>query len=305
MPERNRALTEAELLCVVPAGGLGSRLGELTVDRAKPSLAISFNRDGEVRRMIDVPLQTIRELGGAALVSLLYAPESLSFVDDYPHAETVLECRPGGPVDTMLEHLDLLEASRASVIGIVPGDAYVDQDMLEGMKAALERSHANAAILSTRHLEGHNVRPITQHGIMTTARNGTDFIADLGVHMIKREWLIDRLRHFQPEAANRSIDIWSDIYSVSDPATDILMYVPPADPVWIDMGTGPAFHRMVSELNRVHSDASGNVVFPGARIANVSSQTVALPNSFSPYPLDRVIIPEGRNIATSDEVLKG
>ena len=72
MKEDQARLNDYEWLSIVPAGGLGSRLRNLTVKQAKPSLPVAFDESGIVR-MIDIPLRAVRELGGAAIVSRCYA----------------------------------------------------------------------------------------------------------------------------------------------------------------------------------------------------------------------------------------
>lgn len=193
----SEALQSAEFLSLVPAGGMGTRLGALTQDRAKPALAIGFDRSGNIRRMIDIPLEAIQQIGGAALVTTLFAAETLDFVNQYPYAKTRREYQTGSPIDSLLAELDLLEATKASIIGIIPGDAYIDSKMLKTMRDALEHSYANAAILATRHLGHHHVRPIDKNDMMTTEEHQVGVLADLGVHLIKKNWLISRLKLFQ------------------------------------------------------------------------------------------------------------
>lgn len=161
-------LQSTKFLSLVPAGGMGTRLGILTARRAKPALAIGFDADGKVRRMIDVPLEAISNIGGAALVTTRFAPETLDFVNAYPNVQTRKEDTPGSPVDSLVGEIALLEATEASTIGIIPGDAYVTTEMLEEMYDAFDNGTADAAILATRHLKGHNVRPISGSGLLTT-----------------------------------------------------------------------------------------------------------------------------------------
>lgn len=153
----HEALRGADLLSLVPAGGKGERLGVLTAERAKPALATSFDNEGNIQRMIDIPLEAIRHVGGAALVTTLFAAETLDFVNTYPFAVTKRELSIGSPVDSLITELELLKSSRASLIGIVPADACIEPETFEEMRCQLEKSGANALILATRHLDGHNV----------------------------------------------------------------------------------------------------------------------------------------------------
>lgn len=299
------SLAGAEFLSLVPAGGLGSRLGCLTAEQAKPSLAVSFDTNGEVIRMIDIPLAAIRSIGGAALVSTLYAPQSLAFVNRYPGVRTFQETQPGTPIDTLIANIELLRGSDAAIIGIVPGDALIEAGMLEDMRTALEESGANAAILSTRKLEGHNVRTVNSRSIVTRHEASTDTVADLGVHLMRKDWLLDRLGPYVDAGEAPSVDIWNDIYTINDPSANILMFVPEDDPEYIDMGTPDNFHKAVTHLNRASADRSGNILFPGARISGLSSHTIALPGGRSDCTLNYVIIPEGKLVAHEKETLRG
>lgn len=298
-------LTSYDFLSLVPAGGFGSRLGCLTTEQAKPSLAVSFTDDGEVIRMIDIPLKAIRGMGGAALVSTFYAPHSLDFVNEYPSVKTCRDRGPCTPIDTLLANLALLQSSDASVIGIVPGDTYITASMLEGMRTALEKSGADAAILSTRKLDGHNVRNVDNYSIATTQEGACDKVADLGVHFMRRDWLLANLARYDPDQINLSVDIWNDLYTIEDPSATILMHVPEDDPEHVDMGTPASFHKLVTQLNKVRADGNENVVFPYARISGRSVRTIALPQSSSTCDLNRAVVPEGKNVCSESETLKG
>jgi hypothetical protein len=292
-------LMTADFLSLVPAGGMGTRLGVLTAERAKPALAISFDNDGNVQRMIDVPLAAIRGIGGAALVTTRFAAETLDFVDDYPHAQTMCEYSAGSPIDSLVSVLPFVEASTASMFGIIPGDAYVSADTLSGMRCALEASDADATILATRHLEGHNVRHVDRRGVMTNSERSADRLADLGVHIMRRAWLLGQLQRLADEG--RRCDIW-DIYGVDAPTADVLLHVPKIDPVAVDMGTGTLFHGIVSRINAMHADKNGNIVFPGARIDPHSTDTIALPQSLVHVPCAHAVVPEGVAVYSAKQV---
>lgn len=292
-------LMTADFLSLVPAGGMGTRLGVLTAERAKPALAIGFDTDGNVQRMIDVPLAAIRGIGGAALVTTRFAAETLDFVDDYPHAQTMHEYGAGSPIDSLVSVLPLVEASSASMFGVIPGDAYVSADILSDMRCALEASDTDATILATRHLEGHNVRYVDRRGIMTTSEHSADRLADLGVHMMRRAWLLGQLQRLADEG--RKGDVW-DIYGVDAPTANVLLHVPETDPVAVDMGTGALFHGFVSRINAAHADRSGNIVFPGAKIDSRSTDTIALPQSTARVPFARAVVPEGAAAYNADQV---
>lgn len=295
-------IRDAEFLSLVPAGGMGTRLGPLTAERAKPAVAISFDAEGNVDRMIDVPLRAINRLGGVALVSTRFAAETLDFVDEYPYAQTRRETEEGSPIDSLSNELPLLETSNAPIVGIVPGDAYITPEMLEEMYAAFSKSNADAAILATRHLEGHNVRPVDRHNLMTTPDKATDYVADLGIHLMNKDWLVEQLK--QLSAQDERSDVWG-LYGVDKPKADVLLHVPEDDPVGVDMGTGKAFHTVVSRLNAKHADRSGNIVFPGAKIGPNATETIALPASSTQLPLKKVTMPEGQEIQSLEQVLEG
>lgn len=296
------ALTDAEFLSLVPAGGMGTRLGVLTAARAKPALAIGFSHEGYIERMIDVPLRAIRQLGGAALVSTKFAADTLNFVDEYSYAQTRREAEIGSPIDTLVNELPLLEASKSPVVGIIPGDAYITPEMLEGMHTVFTRSAADAMILATRHLEGHNVRSVDGNNLMTTPDKAADRVADLGVHLLKREWLLEQLKQLTEQGVRS--DVWG-LYGVDRPKANVLLHVPKHDTVAIDMGTGEAFHSIVSQHNARHADRHGNIVFPGAKLGAYSTETVALPSSTTSIPLKRVTVPEGTTVHSMDQVLLG
>lgn len=303
MLQLKESLLSAKLLCLVPAGGLGSRLWPLTEDRTKPAVAISFNDNGEITRMVDIPLKAIWQAGGSALVSTLYQPESLAFVNNYEYAQTLKESRPSSPSDTLLEHRAILEKSKASTVGIIPGDTWIDEATLGGMWAAMDMAKADAAMLSTCHLGIHNRHPIDSRGIITAKGKGKGMLADLGVHLFRKDWLLSRLAVCAEVGQQRLLNIFDDIYNINNPAGKVLMYVPPNDQGWVDMGTPAAFHNAIFLLNQRHADRNGNIVFPGASIKLTSTKTIALPNSKAGLPLNAAIVPEGRSVESSDRVL--
>lgn len=297
-------IQEADFLCLVPAGGLGSRLNPLTSDRAKPSIAISYDDDGSITRMIDIPLSAIREAGGVALVSTLYAPESLDFVNEYEYAQTTHEAKPQTPIDTLIDYLPLLEQSSAAAIAIVPGDAWVSAPLLQDMQKALENHQTDAVILGTNNLDGHNVRSVDAKGIITSPDKQERMVADLGVHFFDKTWLLERLKGLAMRRQAGSVDIWDDLYTIDNPSGEILIHIAQDSPEWIDMGTPMAFYRSVLGLNRSHTDKNNNVVFPGARVHPTSSGMIALPRSSGVHiPMQRAIIPEGKTMTVSKDAL--
>jgi len=291
-------LVGTDLLCVVPAGGEGTRLGPLTKEYAKPALAVGFDDEGNIKRMIDIPLEAIRLIGGAAIVTTRYAAETLEFVDLYPYAQTRKETDSGSPIDSLIGELEVLESSQATVVGIVPGDARVTAEMLESMNNSLNSSMATAAILATRFLKGHNVRPIDKRGMMTRSADASDYVADLGVHIMRKEWLVDELKRRVSKGLRG--DVW-DLYCVEDPVTDVLLHIPEQDPIVIDMGTGAALHSLLLNLNSSHIDGHGNVLFPGADATSNTYDTIALPASTIKIPLSRAIVPENIIVQSKED----
>src|SRR5689334_16530421 len=73
-PGRSPCLTRVRALCVVLAGGRGSRLGPLTTGRAKPSLPVEGND-----RLIDIALSNAAHSGPSDVWALQqYEPHLLS-----------------------------------------------------------------------------------------------------------------------------------------------------------------------------------------------------------------------------------
>ncbi len=70
-------------------------------------------------------------------------------------------------------------------------------------------------------------------------------MADLGVHPIKNDRLLERLHQYA--ARSESSDVWK-LYGADSPTTGVLLHVPEHYPDAIDMGTGPAFHRVVPRM---------------------------------------------------------
>jgi len=304
MIKSQAALKDYDWLCIVPAGGLGSRLGKLTEKQAKPSLAVAFDETGTVTRMIDIPLRAVKKTGGGALVSRCFAAESLDFVHDYDHVRTVSSCIDDSPIDTLLYHLRELEASRADHIGIVPADTNITAATLERMRIILDISGADAVLLSTRHLEGHNVRSMNKDGTLHTPNEDMEQVGDLGVHIFRREWLLERLRRCREEDPLKPREVWHDIYDVHNPKGRIYLYIPEHDLIDVDMGTPAAFQKMVTEFNAHLQDSNGNIVFPGASIHPDSANCIALPGSISTVGLKGVIVPENTVVAAHHDCLQ-
>jgi hypothetical protein len=304
MIKLSSTLKDYDWICIVPAGGLGSRLGKLTEKRAKPSLAVAFDETGAVTRMIDIPLRAVKAAGGGALVSRCFASETLDFVHDYDHVRTVSSCADDSPIDTLLYHYREIEDSRAEHIGILPADTNITAATLERMRIILDISGADAVLLSTRHLEGHNVRSMNKDGTLHAPNTDMEQVGDLGVHLFKREWLLDRLRRCREEDPNKPREVWHDIYDVQNPKGRIYLYIPEHDLIDVDMGTPAAFKKMVTEFNARHQDKNGNIVFPGASIHTDSTGCIALPGSVSAATLTGVILPENTIVTAHDDCLK-
>lgn len=302
MKEDQARLNDYEWLCIVPAGGLGSRLRSLTEKRAKPSLAISFDDTG-ITRMIDIPLRAVRDLGGAAIVSRCYARETLDFVKDYDHVVTVTTCMEDSPIDTLLAHLKKIENSTAEHIGLIPGDTNISSRTIAEMRTMLDLLDVDAVLLATRYLPGHNIRSIDEAGMLCAPNREAERIGDLGIHMFRREWLLERLRACLRHDPNLPREVWCDIYDVNDPKGKVYLYVPEQDLVDVDMGTPSAFYRTITEFNAHHQDANGNIVFPGASIHPDSVGCIALPGGRADVPLQQAIVPEGVAVASPDDYL--
>lgn len=300
-----KSLVDSELLCVVPAGGKGTRLGKLTEHQVKPSVPVAFDpASGEVTRMIDVPLEAIRQLGGTALVTTHYAAHSLEFVDNYDHAERVSDDGYITPIDSMVRNRRLFEVSRAVSVGIVPADARISMDSLAGLCDAMTNRGVAAAMLATNQLAGHNTRPVNAHGIVVARGAEPDRrLADLGVHVFNKEWLLGRIDECGG-GVDGSIDVWRDIYQIDDPVTDVVLYVPHDDRGWVDMGTPAQLQETIYALNMGQVDTNGNVVFPGAQLLGGSTRTVALPASSGLSVFHNAIIPENVTALTNYDVLE-
>jgi len=302
MKENQVRLNDYEWLSIVPAGGLGSRLRNLTAKRAKPALAIAFDGQ-EILRMIDIPLRAVQESGGSAIVSRCFASETLDFVKQYDHVVTVTTCMEDSPIDTLLVRLPLIEDSTADHIGLIPGDTNISSRTLNEMRSLLVEKQVDAVLLATRYLPGHNVRSVNKDGLLCSATDEEERIGDLGVHMFRRDWLLERLRECIRQDPDQPREVWGDIYDVEKPKGRVFLYVPDEDLVDVDMGTPTSFEKTVRELNQSRQDANGNIVFPGASIHPDSDGCIALPNSIAKAPLSRAIIPENVTVVASDDYL--
>jgi hypothetical protein len=304
MKETQARLNDYEWLSIVPAGGLGTRLGKLTERQAKPSQAVSFDETGEITRMIDIPLRAIRDIGGAAIVSRCYAPETLDFVKQYDHVEIVTSCSADSPIDTLLVHLSILEESSAEHIGLIPADANIGSKTLEEMRIILDTTGMDAVLLATRHLKGHNVRQVDENGLMCMPSESIGSVGDMGIHMFRRDWLLQRLHTCLDENPDVPREVWNDIYDVSDLKGRVYLYAPDNDLKHIDMGTPAAFRQVVEELNVSRKDSNGNIIFPGAQLHPESVNCIALPGSFATTALSRAIIPEKTTVSSPGDYLE-
>lgn len=296
-------LNDYEWLSIVPAGGLGSRLEKLTESQAKPSLAVAYDESGEVTRMIDIPLRAIRDIGGAAIVSRCYAPQTLEFVKDYEHVEVVTSCPTDSPIDTLIAQFSLLKNSTAEHVGLVPGDANIDSRTLQEMRIILDTTDVDAVLLATRTLEGHNLRQRDARGLMSLPSGGTETVGDMGIHMFRRQWLLGRLQACLEENPEAPREVWHDVYDINDLKGRVYLHVPAQDLEHIDMGTPAAFRRAVEELNAPRMDENGNIIFPGARLHPESANCIALPGSLAATALRGAIIPENTTVTSPGDYL--
>jgi hypothetical protein len=303
MNKTQARLNEYEWLSIVPAGGLGTRLKKLTEKRAKPSLPVTFDTHGNIVRMIDVPLRAIEKAGGAALVSRCFARETLDFVESYGHVVTVTSCHDDSPIDTLISHLPLIDNSTAEHVGLIPGDTNITSETLQEMRRMLDETGADAVLLATRYLPGHNIRSINENGMLCRDGEGVERIGDLGVHIFRREWLKERLHECLRRGTDDSKEVWNDIYDVTSPKGRIYLHVPRQDLIDVDMGTPDLLHRTLLRFNSAYQDALGNIVFPGASLHPASRECVAFPGSRSAEPLQRAIIPEDQTVETFEDYL--
>lgn len=292
---------QADMLCFVPAAGRGSRLGVLTDQQAKPALAIGFDCQGEVKRMIDVPLTAIREIGGMSIVSTYHHAGTLEFIKFYEGLIVVDDEGYLSSVQTMMRNVSLISDSKSEAVGIVPADTRFSGETLAEMLKFISAGTVDAVILGTRRLEGHNARPVSRSGLIVPEVDYTDLVADLGVHVMNREWLLERLRTIDKTGRP---DIWKSVYDIARPAGKIALHIPRVDTGWVDMGTPETFRRTIYLENNNNVDAYGNVVFPGSVIAKGSEDTIALPDSTGLMPFVGVIIPEAVAAASGEQVLK-
>ena len=297
-------LNDFEWLSIVPAGGLGTRLQRLTENRAKPSLAVAFDTDGTVTRMIDIPLRAIREAGGAAVVTRCFARETLDFVKAYDHVETVMTCIEDSPIDTLLFNMAIIENSTAKHVGLIPGDTHISSQTLGEMRSVLEKTGADAVLLATQYLPGHNIRSVDEGSFLCLPEHEVNRIGDLGIHMFRRDWLLERLRECLRDNPDDPREVWNDIYDVQNPQGRVYLYIPEPDIVDVDMGTPVSFRRIVEELNEQHKDSRGNIIFPGASLHPDSTDCIALPGSTAAEPLKRAVIPEEVTVASFGDYLE-
>lgn len=298
-----KSFNDSELLCIVPAAGRGTRLGRLTDQQAKPSVAVAFEPvNGDVTRMIDIPLAAIRQLGGVALVTTHYRAESLAFVENYNHVHSVGDNGFVTPIDSIAHNRPLIESSSASVIGIVPADARISSDTLAGMCNYMVDRGLVAAMLATEHLDGHNVRPVNVHNIaISSSANPRRYLADLGLHVFDKRWLLNRIDECSD---NEGIDIWQDVYQIDNPVAEIGLYVPHHDNGLVDMGTPARLQQTIYELNADQVDANGNILFPNAKLFSGSTGVIALPNSTGLASFHNAIIPENMTAIVLNDVLE-
>lgn len=298
-----RSFEGSDILFAVPAAGRGTRLGKLTEHQAKPSIPVGFDPvSGEVQRMIDIPLGAIQQLGGMALVSTHYAARSLDFVSAYGYTKMVDSDGSMTPIDCVAQNRRLVEVSQASLVGIVPADARATVGVLAGLRDFIEGRCIGAAILATEHVKGHNVRPVDGHGVVLSGDVEPDrYLADLGVHMFDKAWLLGRIDACGVDA---NIDVWEDIYQIDNPVTNIGLFVPPDDRGWVDMGTPSRLQDTIYELNARQIDANGNLLFPSAQLLANSTRTIGLPSSTGLSSFRNVIIPENMTADTAADVLE-
>jgi ADP-glucose pyrophosphorylase len=299
-----KSFENSSFIGIVGVNGKGTRLGPLTAQQNKASLPVGFDSaTGKVNRMVDVPLDAIHHIGGAALVTTHYAADTLSFVDTRDHAQRVPNHGYVSPIESIFQYRKVIEASGAVAIGIVPGDARISGDALAGLLEHREHMGVAAAMLATRHLAGNDVVPVNKQGVVTPIDGEfNEIIAHLGVHVFDREWLLKRMDEVGAGPMH-NVDIWDSIYRINNPITDVALYVSPDDRGWVDMGTPSHLQETIYDSNRDQVDVHGNIAFPGAHLTTGSTQTIALPGSTGLSDFRGVIIPEGVSARTLDDVV--
>lgn len=279
-------------LVFVPAAGKGSRLMPLTKRQAKPALPICIISSTSYSRMID---STIRILPDCPhIVSISYNKNSLLYLKE---VDNVLLFEPEDPwIDTsIVECLLGCSYNQYDYFLYIPPDAAIDSDIIEKMYECFEEDTV-AALLCSTNCRGHNLRYADAQGNLSREQTHNVY-GDLGIYLAKWNPFLKRIKN------DKQIDILRG-WEKSKDCCKIKIVIPAEDIPSVDIGTPQSFYDYIYKKNKNFIDENHNIVFPGAKINNNSSFTIALPNSDScAVILERCVVPEGAIIINQNDVL--
>lgn len=279
----------------IPAAGRGSRLLPLTLEQCKPSLPIKINANGKIVRMIESPLNIVKELHCRAIVTACYKEEKLRFVQEY---KNVIYKKLDDPDfnKTFVECESFFKESEIKIVCYLPSDTLLPTVVIKNMLNEM-KDDTLAVLLCTRELNGHNLRKRDKRGILTEGEG--EWCGDLGVYVINIKKLFDNEETFE------NFDIvkcWNQKRYIKKGLIKLHLCDP--DIPYVDMGTPQAFIEIIRSLNKKNMDKNGNIIFPGAVVNSNSKNIVALPGSNSVnLVLQDCVIPENKYVERYEDVL--
>jgi glucose-1-phosphate adenylyltransferase len=267
-------------ICVILAGGIGSRLNPLTSERAKP--AVPF---GGRYRIIDFPLSNCLHSGLRQILVLtqykslslqkhlrdgwsIFNPELGEYVMPVPPQMRTGASWYEGTADAIHQNLDLLERSGAEWVLILAGDHIYRMDY-----AAMLKHHGESGAAVTVACLTVGIEEATSFGIVTVDAGGrissfhekperprsisgdpAHALASMGVYVFPVTLLIDLLRR-DHEAAGSTHDFGKDMLPAIVHTHRVVPYRfggtsgrVTADHYWRDVGTIDAYYEANMDL---------------------------------------------------------
>jgi len=288
-----------EKLFFIPAGGIGSRLKPLTLDKPKPMLAVEPEK-----RIIDYSLNA--GINNSCIVTCHFLGNQIKKYINKKNIgiKVVQESKlfnVGGSVVLNQEHIKKLDPE---FVCIIPGDHYLSQNTMTYLVDQLHQDKdTDVLVLGTNDLTNHNTFTINSDNYWQKQETDGKLIASLGIYVFRTRWILDRIKEMKA-VKGQYYDLMTDIVfsdsklkSLSTTKFINLTTIPDAS--WRDLGTIEDLYSHIMQINK--KDQEGNVIFSNVEISKDATVTnsIIFPNSSisAGCHLENSIIDESTHVA--------
>ena len=256
------------IVAMLLAGGVGSRLNILARERAKP--AIPF---GAIYRIIDFTMSNIAN-SNIDVVGVLTQYKPLSLMAHIENGKPwdlfgrtrsveILPPKTGeamsdwykGTSDAVYQNIEFIEDFSPELVLVVSGDHIYNMDYRPLINFHIQhKAHATVCLIKVPKKDAHHfgIASINEHGQITAwaekPANPNSNLASMGVYVFRKEWLV---RALQTAAKKDGFDFAKDIMPILSKKKRVYGFV--FTGYWRDVGTIDAYWQANMNLLRGRS----------------------------------------------------